>query len=58
MRAHTEATSYIPSVSAAAVREGRTPLAEVDGVALDGFKGGTATFRLLSGHFVIKSTLR
>ncbi|WP_372345683.1 hypothetical protein [Streptomyces sp. KL116D] len=41
MPAGTEATLTLPAVSANAVREGRTPLAAVDGVRLEGSRGRT-----------------
>ncbi|MEV3859392.1 family 78 glycoside hydrolase catalytic domain [Streptomyces sp. NPDC050095] len=56
--AGTEATLSLPAVAASAVREGRTPLAQVAGVKAVGFGGGTATFRLPSGRYRLTSTVR
>ncbi|MFI6878928.1 family 78 glycoside hydrolase catalytic domain [Streptomyces sp. NPDC050400] len=56
--AGTEATLTLPAVSANAVREGRTPLAEVDGVRLEGFADGRATYRVAAGRYRVTSTVR
>ncbi|KDN79533.1 alpha-L-rhamnosidase [Streptomyces olindensis] len=56
--ANSEATLYLPAVSADAVREGRTPLARADGVRFLGHSGGVASFRLPSGSYRLTSLLR
>ncbi|WP_428950462.1 family 78 glycoside hydrolase catalytic domain [Streptomyces sp. cg35] len=56
--ANSEATLSLPAVSASAVREGRTPLASVDGVRYVGFEDGTATYRLPAGRYRLTSTVR
>lgn len=56
--ANSTATLSLPAVSASAVREGRTPLASVDGVRFVGFEDGTATYRLPAGRYRVTSTVR
>ncbi|WP_239092232.1 alpha-L-rhamnosidase [Streptomyces sp. SID14478] len=56
--ANSEATLSLPAVSASAVREGRTPLASVDGVRYVGFSDGQATYRLAPGRYRVTSTVR
>ncbi|WP_241266617.1 alpha-L-rhamnosidase [Streptomyces scabichelini] len=52
------ATLRLPAVSAGAVREGRTPLAQVEGVRLLGHADGIASYLLPSGRYRLTSTLR
>ncbi|MER5436618.1 hypothetical protein [Streptomyces sp. NPDC002588] len=54
---NSEATLRIPAVSADAVREGRTPLARVDGVRLLAWSDGVASHRLPSGRFRLAARL-
>ncbi|MBK6012357.1 alpha-L-rhamnosidase [Streptomyces sp. MBT53] len=56
--ANSEATLRLSAVSADAVREGRTPLAQVDGVRLLGHKDGVASYRLPSGRYHLTARLR
>ncbi|WP_051740722.1 alpha-L-rhamnosidase [Streptomyces xylophagus] len=56
--ANSEATLRLSAVSADAVREGRTPLARVDGVRLLGHKDGVASYRLPSGRYHLTARLR
>ncbi|EFL21212.1 alfa-L-rhamnosidase [Streptomyces himastatinicus ATCC 53653] len=56
--ANSEATLRLPALSATSVREGRTPLAHVDGVRLLGHADGVASYRLPSGRYRLTSTPR
>ncbi|WP_406502297.1 family 78 glycoside hydrolase catalytic domain [Streptomyces sp. NBC_00500] len=56
--ANSEATLRLSAVSADAVREGRTPLARVDGVRLLGHEDGVASYRLPSGRYHLTARLR
>ncbi|MFE7275780.1 family 78 glycoside hydrolase catalytic domain [Streptomyces sp. NPDC057623] len=56
--ANSRATLRVPALSADSVREGRTPLARVDGVRLLGHADSTASFQLPSGHYSLTSTVR
>lgn len=56
--ANSRATLRVPALSADSVREGRTPLARVDGVRPLGHTDGTASFQLPPGHYSLTSTLR
>ncbi|MFE1835673.1 family 78 glycoside hydrolase catalytic domain [Streptomyces sviceus] len=56
--ANSEATLRLPAVSADSVREGRTPLARVEGVRFTGHADGVATYRLPSGSYRLTSGLR
>lgn len=56
--ANSEATLRLPAVSADTVREGRTPLARVDGVRFVGHADSVATYRLPSGAYSLTSRLR
>ncbi|MBG0850757.1 family 78 glycoside hydrolase catalytic domain [Streptomyces spinoverrucosus] len=55
--ANTTATLRIPTTDPSTVREGRTPLAKVEGVEYLGFEGGTASYRLPSGRYELTSAL-
>ncbi|WP_405743142.1 glycoside hydrolase family 78 protein [Streptomyces sp. NBC_00028] len=56
--ANSEATLRLPAASADAVREGRTPLAGVEGVRFLGHADGVASYRLPSGSYQLTSRLR
>ncbi|MFC8202053.1 family 78 glycoside hydrolase catalytic domain [Streptomyces sp. NPDC057298] len=56
--ANSVATLRLSAVSADAVREGRTPLARVDGVRLLGHKDGAVSYRLPSGRYHLTARLR
>ncbi|MEU6375150.1 family 78 glycoside hydrolase catalytic domain [Streptomyces sp. NPDC046909] len=56
--ANSEATLRVPAASADTVREGRTPLARVDGVRFLGHAEGVASYRLPSGSYRLTSGLR
>ncbi|EDY56998.1 conserved hypothetical protein [Streptomyces sviceus ATCC 29083] len=56
--ANSEATLRLSVISADAVREGRTPLARVDGVRLLGHKDGVASYKLPSGRYHLTARLR
>ncbi|WP_308280928.1 alpha-L-rhamnosidase C-terminal domain-containing protein [Streptomyces lomondensis] len=56
--ANSEATLHLPAVSADSVREGRSPLARVDGVRCLGHTDGVASYRLPSGSYRLTSRLR
>jgi alpha-L-rhamnosidase len=56
--ANSEATLRLPSVSADAVREGRTPLARVDGVRFLGHSAGVSSYGLPSGRYRLTARLR
>lgn len=56
--ANSEATLRLPAVAADSVREGRTPLAQVDGVRFTGHADGVASYRLPSGAYRLTSRLR
>ncbi|MFC8428340.1 family 78 glycoside hydrolase catalytic domain [Streptomyces sp. NPDC057253] len=56
--ANTEATLHLPARSADAVREGRDPLAQADGVRFLGHADGVASYRLPSGVYHLTSRLR
>ncbi|MBE8472155.1 alpha-L-rhamnosidase [Streptomyces justiciae] len=56
--ANSEATLRLPALSADTVREGRTPLAGVDGVRFLGHADGVASYRLPSGSYRLTSRLR
>ncbi|WP_329272666.1 alpha-L-rhamnosidase [Streptomyces pseudovenezuelae] len=56
--ANSEATLRLPAVSADSVREGRHPLAGVDGVRFLGQADGVASYRLPSGAYRLTSRLR
>ncbi|MBZ3906063.1 alpha-L-rhamnosidase [Streptomyces griseiscabiei] len=56
--ANSEATLRLPAASADAVREGRTPLARVDGVRFLGHADGVASYRLPSGRYRLTADLR
>ena len=58
MPANSEATLRLPAASADAVREGRTPLARVDGVRLLGHAAGVASYHLPSGCYRLTADLR
>ncbi|WP_443031988.1 alpha-L-rhamnosidase C-terminal domain-containing protein [Streptomyces sp. CA-210063] len=55
--ANSEAILSLPAASADAVREGRTPLARVDGVRLLGHSDGVSSFRLPSGRYRLTTDL-
>lgn len=55
--ANTTATLRIPTTDPSTVREGRTPLAKVEGVEYLGFEDGTASYRLPSGRCELTSAL-
>ncbi|MEU9288278.1 family 78 glycoside hydrolase catalytic domain [Streptomyces sp. NPDC048275] len=55
--ANSEATLRLPVTSADAVREGRTPLARVDGVRFLGHTDGVASYRIPSGHYHLTARL-
>ncbi|GHH26530.1 hypothetical protein GCM10018780_79860 [Streptomyces lanatus] len=55
--ANTEATLHLPATSADSVREGRTPLARLDGVRFLGHTDGVASYRLPSGSYGLTSEL-
>ncbi|MET7474828.1 family 78 glycoside hydrolase catalytic domain [Streptomyces sp. NPDC005648] len=56
--ANSEATLRIPANSPDSVREGRTPLARVDGVRYLGHADGIASYLLPSGSYRLTSGLR
>ena len=56
--ANSEATLRLPALSGDSVREGRTPLARVDGVRFLGHADGVASYRLPSGAYRLTSRLR
>nr|WP_319111845.1 hypothetical protein [Streptomyces europaeiscabiei] len=56
--ANSEATLRVPAASADSVREGRTPLAGVDGVRLLGHADGVSSYHLLSGRYRLTTDLR
>ncbi|MEW1775551.1 family 78 glycoside hydrolase catalytic domain [Streptomyces sp. NPDC086777] len=56
--ANSEATLRLPAISADSVREGRTPLASVEGVRFLGHADGVASYRLPSGSYRLTSRLR
>ncbi|MFG1663853.1 family 78 glycoside hydrolase catalytic domain [Streptomyces sp. Y7] len=56
--ANSEATLRIPAVSADAVREGRSPLAHLDGVRFGGHESGVASYRLAPGSYRLTSRIR
>ena len=55
--ANSEATLRLPAVSADAVREGRTPLARVEGVRFLGHEDGVASYRIPSGRYHLTARL-
>jgi alpha-L-rhamnosidase len=55
--ANSQATLHLPAAPADSVREGRTPLARVDGVSFLGHTGGVASYRLPSGTYRLTSRL-
>ncbi|MFD2684345.1 family 78 glycoside hydrolase catalytic domain [Streptomyces phyllanthi] len=55
--ANSEATLRLPAASADAVREGRTPLARVDGVRFLGHDGRVSSYRLPSGRYRLTARL-
>jgi alpha-L-rhamnosidase len=55
--ANSEATLRLPALSADSVREGRTPLARVDGVRFTGHADGVASYLLPSGSYRLTSRL-
>ncbi len=55
--ANSEATLRLPAASADSVREGRTPLARVDGVRFLGHADGVCSYRLLSGQYRLTALL-
>ncbi|WP_406213607.1 family 78 glycoside hydrolase catalytic domain [Streptomyces canus] len=55
--ANSEATLRLPAVSADSVREGRSPLARMDGVRFLGHADGVASYRLASGAYRLTSRL-
>ncbi|MEW2402581.1 family 78 glycoside hydrolase catalytic domain [Streptomyces sp. NPDC046862] len=56
--ANSEATLRLPSASDDSVREGRTPLARVDGVRFLGRTEGVSSYRLPSGRYRLTARLR
>ncbi|WP_371583596.1 family 78 glycoside hydrolase catalytic domain [Streptomyces sp. NBC_01314] len=56
--ANSEATLRVPAASADSVREGRTPLARVDGVRLLGHSDGVSSYHLPSGRYRLTADLR
>ncbi len=56
--ANSEAILRLPSLSADAVREGRTPLARVDGVRFLGHEDGVSSYLLPSGRYHLTARLR
>ncbi|MDX3642160.1 family 78 glycoside hydrolase catalytic domain [Streptomyces sp. MB09-02B] len=56
--ANSEATLRLPAASADAVREGRTPLARVDGVRFLGHADGVSSYHLPSGRYRLTTDLR
>ncbi|WP_286249801.1 alpha-L-rhamnosidase [Streptomyces graminofaciens] len=56
--ANSEATLRLPAASADSVREGRTPLARVDGVRHLGHSDGVSSYRLPSGSYRLTADLR
>ena len=55
--ANSTATLRIPTADPSTVREGRTPLAEAEGVEYLGFADGVASYRLPSGRYAVTSAL-
>ncbi|MFK0104063.1 family 78 glycoside hydrolase catalytic domain [Streptomyces sp. NPDC091217] len=55
---NSEATLRLPAVSADSCREGRTPLAQVDGVRFLGHAAGVSSYRLPSGRYRMTTRLR
>ncbi|MFJ7074000.1 family 78 glycoside hydrolase catalytic domain [Streptomyces sp. NPDC098781] len=55
--ANSSATLAVPTADPATVREGRTPLSEVEGVEYLGFADGVASYRLPSGRYAVTSAL-
>jgi alpha-L-rhamnosidase len=55
---NSRATLRVPALAADSVREGRTPLARVDGVRFLGHRDSTASFELPSGHYSLTSAVR
>lgn len=55
--ANSEATLRLPATSAATVREGRTPLARVEGVRFLGHADGVASYRIPSGWYKLTARL-
>ncbi|MFE9650722.1 family 78 glycoside hydrolase catalytic domain [Streptomyces sp. NPDC006365] len=56
--ANSEATLRLPATSADAVREGRTPLARVEGVRFLGHADGVASYRIPSGRYRLTARTR
>ncbi|MFF3712966.1 alpha-L-rhamnosidase [Streptomyces phaeochromogenes] len=56
--ANSGATLRLPAASADSVREGRTPLARVDGVRFLGHADGVSSYRIPSGTFRLTTRLR
>ncbi|MEV6384953.1 family 78 glycoside hydrolase catalytic domain [Streptomyces sp. NPDC051773] len=56
--ANSEATLRLPAVSADAVREGDTPLSEVDGVQFLGHADGVSSYSIPSGRYRLTTDLR
>ncbi|MGI5193231.1 family 78 glycoside hydrolase catalytic domain [Streptomyces sp. CA-288835] len=55
--ANSEATLRLPATSANTVREGRTPLARVEGVRFLGHADGVASYRIPSGRYELTARL-
>jgi alpha-L-rhamnosidase len=56
--ANSEAVLRLPVLSTDSVRQGRTPLARVDGVRFTGHADGVASYRLPSGTYRLTTRLR
>ncbi|MFF3371977.1 family 78 glycoside hydrolase catalytic domain [Streptomyces sp. NPDC002680] len=56
--ANSAATLHLPAASADAVREGRRPLSEVDGVRFAGHADGVSSYRIPSGRYRLTVRLR
>jgi alpha-L-rhamnosidase len=56
--ANSEATLHLTALSAQSVREGRSPLARVEGVRFPGHAERLASYRLPSGVYQLTSRLR
>ncbi|MEV0221356.1 family 78 glycoside hydrolase catalytic domain [Streptomyces sp. NPDC050704] len=56
--ANSEATLRLPTAAAGGVREGRTPLARVEGVRFLGHADGVSSYRIPSGRYHLTADLR
>ncbi|MCZ4507734.1 family 78 glycoside hydrolase catalytic domain [Streptomyces sp. ActVer] len=55
--ANSEATLRLPAASADAVREGRKPLSEANGMRFVGHDDGVSSYRIPSGHYHLTARL-